>query len=261
MAQKIISCTNEKIKLVKKLSLSSKTRKKNKMFVIEGLRLCYDAVNSNIKIKYIFYTTQAMKKYKEKLEIIIKNSEESYLVDETVEKHISDTLNPQGIFCVAYMKKDFNFDLNKESKIIALENIQDPLNLGTILRSAEAFGIHGILMSHDCVDVYNPKVLRGGMGSIFRLRISFAKDIADEIEKVSHLGFKTYATLPDRSCTKITDINFWGKCLAVIGNEGNGISKRTIELCDEKITIPMKGMAESLNAAAAASVVMWEMMR
>ena len=255
----IESLDNEKIKLVRKLCTSRKARKENNLFVIEGLRLCYDAVMSNINIHRTFYTQSAYEKFHNKINEIIKVSKESYLITESISQKISETSSPQGIFCVAeFRSTDQKRNFTSNEKIVILENIQDPSNLGTILRSAEAFGINNIILSHNCVDIYSPKVLRGSMGAIFRIDFISSPDLVSFIKE---LPMKTYATVPDKSAKKITDIDFSTGAALIIGNEGNGISNELLKSCDEKITIPMNGMAESLNAATAASIAMWEMIK
>lgn len=251
---KIESAENEKIKLVKKLSGSRKYRCENNCFIVEGLRLCYDACNSNVKILKTFYTENAYVKSREKLDEIIKRSEKSYVITENISRKISDTLNPQGIFCVIQFFNNDNTVLPCE-KIIILENIQDPSNLGTILRSADAFGVKNVIMSPGCTDVYSPKVLRGSMGAIFRLNFIIPKDFMDFIMK---LNVVLYATVPDKSAQNIANVTFTDKTALIIGNEGYGISTELLRIC-KKITIPMVGLTESLNAAVAASIAMWEM--
>lgn len=256
--KRIESKENEKIKMFKKISHSRKYREINKAFAIEGLRLCLDAAASETKILKTFYTEVAYKKFYSKINEIIKASGESYLITEAMSKKISETLSPQGIFCIISIDEQKN-DLNPFfEKTIMLENIQDPGNLGTILRSADAFGIKNVILSSDCADVYSPKVIRGSMGAIFRLNFIFSKDLVSFIKKHK---LTCYATVPDRSAEKITDIEFVKGVILVIGNEGRGISSSLLNVCKKKITIPMNGTAESLNAAVAASIAMWEIMK
>ena len=127
--------------------------------------------------------------------------------------------------------------------------MQDPNNLGAILRSAEAFGIDGIVMSEDCCDIYSPKVVRGSMGAVFRIPFVICSSISSFLKENTYLD--SFAAVVDSNAIRIT----------VVGNEGNGLKQETIDVCKNKITIPMRGKAESLNASAAASIIIWEMIK
>lgn len=261
----ILSKDNPKIKYVKKLICNGNFRKKEKYFAIEGFRLCYDAFLSNMLINEVFYTDGAAAKFYDKLKCIIDSAKNAYKVSEEILKSISDTKTPQGIVCVC-QKLDKHFSLNtilNIGKFIILEKIQDPANLGAILRTAEALGINFVIMSKDCCDIYNSKTLRGSMGAVFRVNIIFSEDIIETIKSLQNNNVKVYAAVPNRSANLITkiQINKENSTGIAIGNEGNGLSKEIINICNNKVTIPMLGRAESLNAAMAAGILMWEMMR
>ena len=140
-----------------------------------------------------------------------------------------------------------------------MDNVQDPNNLGAILRSAEAFGVSGVIMSDDCCDVFNPKVVRGSMGAVFRLPVLITDSLGAWFS--AHPQINTYAAVVDDSAQRVTDISFQAPCAVVVGNEGNGIRPETLGACKSKITIPMNGKAESLNASVAAAILIWEMVR
>lgn len=254
----ISSKNNTKIKYTAKLFCSSKFRSQNGLFVIEGLRLCIDAFKSNVKIKTVFVTKDIIIKNNKFVIDIIKNAEVSFEVSDDVLKHISNTVSPQGIVCVCENIKP-DLCISDNSKIGVLFDVADPSNLGTISRTAEAFGIDALVVCGGC-DIYNPKALRASMGAIFRLPIlELAKDDAFRFFKKNNI--KTYASTPRSEAKNCTDIDFSGKSAVLIGNEANGLSNEVINACDYAITIPMKGRAESLNAAAAASVLLFEMVR
>lgn len=259
----ITSKDNTKIKYVKKLRSIGNFRKKENKFIIEGIRLCYDAFLSSIHIVETYYTDYAIVKYREKANEVINHSERSYKVSDDILKSISDTKNPQGIVCICKeLDKLSNLDkINNVGRFIILENIQDPSNLGTILRTAEALGIDAVIMSNDCCDIYNPKVLRGSMGAIFRMKIYFSDDICNSIKALKSKNIYTYAAVVDKSANSILEKDFKVPVAIVIGNEGNGLKKDTINACESTVTIPMLGKAESLNAAMATGIMMWEMMR
>lgn len=238
---------------------SPKERKQNGLFVLEGVRLCLDAVKTGCRVQSVFCTEKCAKKYGDEISVLKSNCNGFFTVSDEVLKSISDTVAPQGVVCTAkIMEKTFKYEKGK--KYIALDTVQNPDNLGAISRTAEALGIDGIVIFDGC-DIYNPKALRSSMGSLLRLPVKLTNDLAGEIKACEKAGVPTYATVPDRDAKSITDIDFSDGALCVIGNEGNGVNKEIIERCKEKITIKMLGRAESLNAATAASITMWELMK
>lgn len=263
MNVKISSKEHDIIKRINKLNNFSKYRKKELEFVIEGLRLCFDAISSGIKPIAMLYTESALKKNSSIINEFKNRSIKSYCISDEISGYLAQTKNPQGIFFICnLLDKPICFDtIDNKDNVLLLENLQDPSNLGTILRTAEALGIQKVAMTKSCCDLYNPKVVRGSMGAIFRLEFSIIDSVGEYINKLSELGFKSYATVPDKEALDITKVCFSEKTLILIGNEGNGLSEKTISSCDYKITIPMLGLAESLNAATAASIVLWEVMR
>ena len=243
--EKITGKNNEIIKGVKKLFTSSKERRAQGLFVLEGARLVFDVLNSFYEVE-IFLITES-------------KSKSSYFISDTLSQKLSETKNSQGIFAVCKMKNDNNA-LQNGKKYIATDNLQDPGNLGTVIRTAEALGIGGVIVGGGC-DVYNPKVLRASMGSALRIEVIECLSLVPILNQAKSLKIKTYATSPDTSAKKINEIDFSASCLCVIGNEANGVSDEVMAMCDEKITIPMPGRAESLNAHVAAAITMWEMQR
>lgn len=257
----ISSKDNINIKNAVKLKKSSHFRKQSGNFVAEGLRICYDAMLSNAEIETLFVTENASQKYAEKFNELSNYSKKTFIVSEQIFHLISDTQTPQGFLCVIKaLDKTVQFDTIKNNgKMLALDNIQDPNNLGTILRSAEAFGIDGIVMSYDCCDIYSPKVVRGSMGAVFRIPFIICKSIASYLQENSDIN--SFAAVVDKNAKAITDAEFIRPCISVIGNEGNGLKQDTINACKNLITIPMNGKAESLNASVAASIIIWEMVK
>lgn len=257
--EKITGKNNDLIKSVKKLLSSSKERRVNNSFVLEGARLVFDALSSLCRIKCFLVTESAYDKYREQCDEIINRAEKSYLISDEISVKLSETENAQGIFAVFGIEEK-TVDFKADGKYIALDNVQDPGNLGTILRTAEALGIDGIIIGGGC-DLYNPKVLRATMGAVFRVNTIRCSDAAEVLASLKAQNFKIYATSPSSSAKPITDADFSGGGICVIGNEANGISDRVSELADDLITIKMLGRAESLNASVAASITMWEMLR
>jgi TrmH family RNA methyltransferase len=145
-------------------------------------------------------------------------------------------------------------------KYIALEGVSNPANFGAVVRTAEAVGLDGVIVSGGC-DIYNPKSQRAAMGSLFRLNIAQTDDLPKTLKALAENGMSILAGVPDSNAEKLTEVDMNGGVVAVIGNEGNGITDETCAVATKLVTIPMKGRAESLNAAAAASIIIWEMMR
>ncbi len=255
----ITAKNNPKIKDVKALLTSSKERKTQGLFVLEGVRLCLDAAKSGCEIQSVFCTENCTIKYADEIKELRKNAKDFYTVSVDVLKSISDTVTPQGVVCTVKMRQN-DFEYTEGKRYIALDTVQNPDNLGAISRTAEALGVDGLVIFGGC-DIYNPKALRASMGSLLRLPVKLCKSLENEIEACEKKGIKTYATVPDRTAQSIIEVDFSAGAMCVIGNEGNGVSKEIIEKCSCRITAKMSGRAESLNAAAAASIVMWELVK
>ena len=151
--------------------------------------------------------------------------------------------------------------LSGEQCYLALEDLQDPGNLGTVVRTAEALGFGGLILSAGCCDLYNPKVLRGSMGGVFRLPAYITADMVTTVGRLRTKGFRCFACVPDEDALPVQTAPFGPGSICLIGNEGNGLRPETVAACGERLTIPMAGRAESLNASMAAGIVLWEMAR
>ena len=260
MISKIDSIQNPLIKKASKLISSRSFRYSQQSFVIEGLRLCSDAIKSKAEISELMFTSDFALKHGEELKSFCEHAEKSFEISPAAAKKICDTQNPQGLFCICRMKQN-DFSLNQGGRYIALENIQDPSNLGTIARTAEALGADGLILSRGCCDIYNPKALRGSMGAFFRLPYVTADDFCEYLKTAQSDGFQIMATSPDSSCEDISSAKKSDSLIAIIGNEGDGISPDAFACADKAVTIKMRGRAESLNAAAAAAIVMYEVLK
>ncbi len=256
--KEITSKENSLIKLISQLQASNKARKENGLFALEGLRICFDAYDNGILFDKLIISYTALQKYPQEIEKLSKKSGECYKIPDSLFKKISDTTSPQGIIAVAKIPSVDSQSINPEGRYIALENIADPSNLGAVARTAEALGVSGIILSHGGCDPYSPKSLRASMGTLLRLPVVVLDDFANSLKKT---GLKTYACVVDGSAKSATDISFTDGTVLIIGNEANGITAETKTLADEQITIRMSGKAESLNAAVAAAILMWEMMK
>ncbi len=260
--EKITSVQNGKIKQISKLVSSSKERKKTGEFVIEGVRLCRDAVYSGVEIVEAYFVSDALSKYSEDVELICSEAESFFEISDEVAKKLQDTESTQGVFarCRNTKNETSLSDFKADGKYVVLENVQDPSNLGAISRTAEALGIDGAVLI-SCCDVFNPKALRSSMGSLFRLPFVRISSVDELFAFAEDNGMKTVATVVDSSAEKINKADLSGGVFLIIGNEGNGIQKTTAERSDLRVTIPMKGRAESLNAAMASCIAMWEVLK
>lgn len=258
----ISSSKNPVIKEIKSL-YRKKDRWNNNLYVIEGTKLINEAINNGIDIKYIIYTEKFLNTEEGKRFYYLLNKLGNLInVPEILFKEICDTENSQGILAVV------SFNLNETDELFTvrdkffmyLEGLQDPGNLGTIIRSADAFKADGILLGEGCVDPYNPKVVRATMGSIFRVPLYFIKDDYGFLTKLKESNYRIYTTSLEGSVPNY-EITYEDNVVIVIGNESKGVSESVINLADRLIKIPMPGSAESLNAGVAASIILYEAMK
>lgn len=259
--EKITSRTNEKIKYAVRLGESASLRKETGEFLLEGARLCFDAAQTGIEIKQAFFTSKALWKYEEYVADIIAKSSSCCEISAEVSQKLSGTENSQGVFCICSMKSRLESELlNASGKYIALENLQDPSNLGAICRSAEAIGLDGLIVSGGC-DIYNPKALRAAMGSSLRMNIISVDNLDELIYAANKKGMLTLASVPRNTAEDIRTVSMSGGVICCVGNEGSGLSQQVIEKCKKQVVIPMNGRAESFNASAAAAILAWELKR
>lgn len=189
----------------------------------------------------------------------VKGLKDAEVLEDRIFEYVSDTKTPQGILCIVKQRHDRIEDLLKEEAplIMILENLQDPGNLGTIVRTAEGAGVSGIIMSSQTADLYNPKTVRSTMGSIYRVPCVRSQDIYTDIERLKRFGVTVYAAHL-KGKASYTEEDYLGGTAFLIGNEGNGLSREMAEKADKYILIPMCGRVESLNAAVASAVLMFE---
>lgn len=254
--KEITSKDNAVIKNISKLQNSARERRETGLFVAEGLRVCDDLVDNGIEIVTLILSKSFYEKQGEILQKYIDKSKEVILVNESVFSKIADTKTPQGILAVGKIPQKNDKKIKSEGKYVALENLADPANLGAIARTAEALGIDGIIVSGDSCDPYSPKVLRASMGTVLRMDIFVADDFVSTLKSS---GLKLFGCVVTGGMD-IRRADFCGGAAVIIGNEANGLTKDAKSL-GQNITIPMSGLAESLNAAAAAAIAMWELKR
>lgn len=265
----ITSKDNPNVKMLSKLLNNKKYRNEMGVFVVEGMRNCVDVLKQSqqgkVQIKWLFYTEEALVNYEKSFDLsCIYNFDDGnkYAVTKEIADKISLEENNQGVFLVVD-KLDLPFcekNLDKNGKYVVLNHLQDPGNVGTLLRTADAVGADGVVLTGNCCDLYNPKVVRSAMGSMGRIKIYVEEDFSKVCNTFTQLGVITLAAVV-RNGVSVVDYDFNKPCAVVIGNEGNGLSQIEADSCDEKITISMKGNIDSLNAAVAGAIILWEMFR
>lgn len=253
--QEITSRQNPLVRELQALRKSAKRRKEAGLFFIEGARLCKDAADSGLEVAALLVTEQALAQYEEYLSAVIPGAQAVYVVKPHVAAALSDTQHPQGVFASCRMPPQA--PALAAGKILVAEQLQDPGNMGTILRTAEALGIDQVALLGTCCDIFAPKLLRASMGAVFRQPIAYFADLAALMPALQALGTATYAAVADAGALPVNRVRFPERTAVFIGNEGNGLSQAAIQACDALVTIPMAGRAESLNAAAAAAILMW----
>lgn len=253
----ITSASNDRVKDIKKLIKSASYRYENGVFIVEGIRMFREIPSSDIS--EVFVAESQVEKFSSYLEIF---GDEYTVLADKVYNSISDTGTPQGIMALVKIKKHELKDAYQGEAnpcVLILENLQDPGNLGTILRSAEGAGITGIVLSKNSVDLYNPKVVRSTMGSIFRVPVYVSEDLINDINTLKQNGIVVYGA--HLNGKNLYEKDFTKACAFLIGNEGKGLSDEVSELADDLLKIPMKGKVESLNAAISATLVSYEVLR
>ncbi|MFA9423528.1 MAG: TrmH family RNA methyltransferase [Sedimentibacter sp.] len=255
----IKSKDNSKIKYVRSLS-SKKFRDEEHTFVVEGIKFANEALKEKADIKYVVISESALNKTEVNLflECIKENSVDLIACDDNVFNSIADTINAQGVLAVINKKNYFWEETLKEYNfIIMCDRIQDPGNLGTIIRTADAFGPAAVILNKGCVDAYNAKVVRASAGAIFRIPI-IQSDLDFEIlQELKQASFNIISTVVD-STQSFEDIICSDRICVIIGNEGQGVSQEIINESHMSITIKMSGRAESLNASIAAGISIYE---
>ncbi len=254
---KITSTSNAKVKYVEKLNSKAKFRLEENVFVVEGERMLREADPAFIREIFVSESFKG----KDTIASIFKDNRITEVSD-NVFKSMSDTKSPQGVLGIVERKKYSLFDMLKGEKtlLLMLEDIQDPGNLGTMIRTGEGAGVTGIIMSKNTVDLYSPKTVRSTMGSLFRVPVMSVEDFSLAIDEVKKAGVKLYAAhlLGEKY---YDEMSYDAACGFLIGNEGNGLSDEIAKKSDRYIKIPMEGKVESLNAAIAATLLMYEVHR
>lgn len=253
----ITSMGNAQVKQLLQWQKKAKQRNKDGIFLVEGIRMFAEVPKERLKKVYVSKSF-----YEKKKEMLNKTQISCEILSDEVFARVSDTQTPQGILCVVKqnMYKFAEVTGGQTAHLMILDNLQDPGNLGTIFRTAEGAGVSGIILSRDCVDIYNPKTIRSTMGAIYRLPFIYVEDLPATYTVLKEKGICLYAAHLD-------GVHFYDEedynrgCAFLIGNEGNGLRDEVAACADVRIKIPMHGQVESLNAAVAASILMYEVCR
>lgn len=253
----IISTGNPKIKQLVQWQTKAKERRKDGVFLAEGIKMLQEAPEELIRDIYI---TENVEKKIQESHLLDKLNKVGYeVVSEEVMKKVSDTQTPQGVLTVLNRPEYLLEKILSKSNglFLLLEDLQDPGNLGTIIRTAEGAGVDGIIATKNTVDIFSPKTIRSTMGSIYRVPFIYVETLKEVILKMKEGGIKTYAAHLDGELY-YSSFSFTQGTAFIIGNEGNGLRKETADLADFYIKIPMEGQVESLNAAIATALLIYE---
>ena len=266
----ITSTSNQRIKELSQIQKKSKVRSREGVFVAEGIRMVRETPYE--RLVSLYFSESFEKKYgNEVLDAIsggdlkirgADSEKDGRFCRDAVFSYVSDTKTPQGVLAVV-RQMEYTLEQMTDGVIphlMILDNLQDPGNLGTIFRTAEAAGVTGIIMSRDCVDIYNPKTIRSTMGALYRMPFVYVEDLRETIHTLKEKNIKSYAAHLDGKNTYDKEDYRQGTAF-LIGNEGNGLREEIAQCADTWIRIPMCGQVESLNAAVAATVLMFEVSR
>lgn len=257
--QVITSKENETIKSIRKLK-EKKYRDVENKYIVEGIKLIEEAIEEKAKVDTIVVCEDCVENHTIDQKLLYEIAKHNCIyVSEKVFNVMTEVTNPQGILAVVNREsKEEDIDYTQDM-IVVLDGIQDPGNLGTILRTVDSVGLTQIIVSKQTADAYNPKVVRSTMGAIYRVKVIEVEDVIKTLKEIKKHKFKLLATSLQTE-ESIYDVQYQ-KTAIVIGNEANGVSKEVLDLADKKIKIPMLGKTESLNASVATSVILYEYVR
>lgn len=255
----ITSTGSAQVKHVIQLQKKAKVRKEFHAFVVEGIKMVAEAPKERIVKAYFSETFERINPAV--TEGLALDGNQMEIVSDSVFDHMCDTKTPQGVLAVIRMCDYSLRDLMKGNAfVIGIENLQDPGNLGTIIRMGEGAGVTGGLISPNTVDIYNPKTIRSTMGSIYRVPFYYADDFCGDVRRMQQSGVKVYAAHLNGE-SEYTQPDYTGPSAFLIGNEGNGLTAAATAAADTLIRIPMEGQVESLNAAVACTILTYEARR
>ena len=250
---------------------TKKGREESGSFLAEGEKLAREAAAARLPVSHIFLSEKRRASLEGELfslfsDKIFENTR-LFIVDDGCFEKISSEISPQGVITVIkyldfFKNKDIiykeDFFLAPDERALALFSIRDPGNLGSVIRSAVAFGIEHLVLSGDCVDIYNPKTVRSAMGSLFRIKVTVVEDFLSFIAAARENGRAVYSAELSENASPLNTLALKRDSVVVIGNEGHGVSREVSEACNGGVYIPISDKTESLNASVAAAILMWE---
>lgn len=247
-------------KVIEACKLNKKSCRDEKgLFICDSYKMIYEFIkNDYFEIFELFVHQDYMDKYSEIISLAKEKDVEIFIINDQVMKKLSDNKSMTGICCV--FKKKENLKSFSNDFIIALDEIQDPLNVGAVIRVAAAFDVP-VIVSQNSADIYSPKTVKASMGGIGFDKIFVCSSLYDELISLKEKGYNIVSTALSKDSIELEEYDISQKTVIVIGNEGSGVSERILEISDYKVIIPMKGNIQSLNAAVAAGIVMWEKVR
>lgn len=251
--EQLSSVNNKLIKDLAKLK-QKKYREDTGLYLIEGFHLIEEALKANLNFIDLLGTEQALNQVAEDYQVGL-DGKNIYLINSAIAHHLSSTKNSQNIFMVLKIAQPKQYPFNF-GKWVLLDNVSDPGNAGTIIRTADAAGFDGVVLSPNSVDIYNPKTQRAMQGSQFHINIINA-DLVEVINALSDNAIPVYSSMLDKTAKQLQEFAKVAQLGLVIGNEAHGVSDEIAAICDEKLYIPIKGQAESLNAAVAAGIIIY----
>jgi TrmH family RNA methyltransferase len=251
--EKITSRDNKLIKLIKKLSEDKKNRDSTNLFVVETIKVVDDLIKQGIKCQNILFSNEKLRQ-----KILGYSDVLSYETTQNIIESISSLKSPDGIIAI-FVKPKLNFSIEANKKYIILNNIQNPGNVGTIIRTASAFDVAGVILCNSSSDIYNPVLIRSSMGAVFSTPIMVVTSLSDIIKKLKAEKFTIYASALDKTAMPINEVVFERSSAVVLGSEGKGLCVDDIKLCDKTVYIPITKV-DSLNVSSAATILIYKLM-
>jgi len=256
----ISSKNNEKLRSLIELADSKKARDSRGLVLVDGGKLCMDAVSTGHQLLELWVTGTAAEKYRDEYAALSSNAKETYIVKDYAAERISQLKSPQGIWGVFVCPDWAETEMfSNYKRILGICGVQNPENAGAMIRTAAALGFDGVILSDDCSDIWSPRAIRAGALAQMNISVSRTKEFVYTVKRFNEMGFVTYATALNEKAFDITQISKDSRIMLIIGNEGHGLPIEVIEACSGSIYIPMHNSVESLNANAAAAILMWEL--
>ena len=256
----ITSAENEKLKQLSRLCREKKLRDELGVCVLDGAKLCADAEAGGLTVLQLWLSEDAAERYGDILQRVIAAAEECYILRAKAAAKLSELKAPQGVFALVKRPEEVSVSqLAGHSRILGLCSLQNPENVGAAIRTAAALGYGGVLLSADCADAWSPRALRAGAGCQLQTDIAVAQDFAAAVSQLNDAGVTTLASALHTDAVELGNVEKTPHMFIAIGNEGHGLPQSVIEASSSAVVIPMSERAESLNAAAAAAILLWEL--